>query len=69
MVKKMKGGVSYRSMFPQPKLDEDTVRAICSEYKIHNADITIRQPNCTVDDFIDIIEGNRVYMPCLICYE
>jgi len=65
MVKKMKGGVSYRSMFPQPKLDEDTVRAICSEYKIHNADITIRQPNCTIDDFIDIIEGNRVYMPCL----
>ena len=65
MVRKAKGGVSYRSMFPQAKLDEATVRAICNEYRIHNADITIRQPHCTVDDFIDIIEGNRVYMPCI----
>jgi len=65
MVRKEKGGVGYRSMVTQSKLDEETVRAICTEYKIHNADITIRQPNCTVDDFIDIIEGNRVYIPCL----
>lgn len=63
--RKEKGGVGYRSMVTQSKLDEDTVRAICTEYKIHNADITIRQPNCTVDDFIDVIEGNRVYIPCL----
>jgi small GTP-binding protein len=65
LVRKAKGGVAYRSMFPQAKLDEATVRAICSEYRLHNADITIRQPNCTVDDFIDVIEGNRIYMPAL----
>ena len=65
LTRKAKGGVSYRSMFPQPRLDEGTVRAICNEYRLHNADITIRQPNCTVDEFIDVIEGNRIYVPAL----
>ncbi len=63
--RKDKGGIGYRSMFAQPKLDEETVRSVCAEYKIHNADITIRQPNCTIDDFIDVLEGNRVYVPAL----
>ena len=32
-------------------------------YKIHNADITLRE-DCTSEDLIDIVEGNRVYVPC-----
>jgi ribosome-interacting GTPase 1 len=35
-----------------------------SEYKIHNADITLKEDS-TVDDLIDVVEGNRVYMPGL----
>ncbi len=35
-----------------------------SEYKYHNADINLRY-DATVDDLIDVIEGNRVYIPCL----
>lgn len=42
----------------------DTVRTILSEYKIHNADITLRY-DATSDDLIDVIEGNRVYVPCI----
>ena len=38
---------------------------IMSEYKIHNADVLIRDPNVTVDDLIDAIEGNRKYIRCL----
>ena len=34
------------------------------EYKIHNVDITFRC-DATVDDLIDVIEGNRVYIPCI----
>ena len=43
---------------------------MCSEYRIHNADITNREPLSTVDDLIDVIEnaarpGRVVYIPCL----
>lgn len=40
------------------------VKTILSEYRIHNADITLRY-DATSDDLIDVIEGNRVYVPCI----
>jgi len=40
------------------------VRSVLNEYKIHNADVNIREDS-TVDDLIDVIEGNRVYIPAL----
>ena len=33
------------------------IQAIAKEYKISNCDITFRQ-DCTVDELIDVIEGN-----------
>ena len=45
-------------------LEDDLIKSILHEYRISNADITFRQ-NCTVDDLIDVIEGNRKYVPCL----
>lgn len=36
-----------------------------SEYKIFNADVLVRDPDVTVDDLIDAIEGNRKYIRCL----
>lgn len=61
---KDKGGVNLQIMSKDCELDADVVSSILHEYKIHNADITIRC-DATVDDLIDVIEGNRVYMPCL----
>lgn len=52
-------------LVPQKHLDEEIVRAICQEYKIHNVDVHVRKEHATVDDLIDVIEGNRVYIPCL----
>lgn len=49
---------------PQSELDIDTVKTILSEYRIHNADITLRF-DATSDDLIDIVEGNRIYVPCI----
>ena len=37
---------------------------ILSEYKIHNADVILRY-DASADDLIDVIEGNRVYVPCI----
>lgn len=48
----------------QSELDLDTVKTILSEYRIHNADITLRY-DATSDDLIDVVEGNRIYLPCI----
>jgi ribosome-interacting GTPase 1 len=49
---------------PLTHLDADICKAVLSEYRIHNADVSLRY-DATVDDLIDVIEGNRVYIPCL----
>jgi hypothetical protein len=61
--KKDKGGLNYQTK--DKSLDHDTVKAVLNEYKIHNADINVRCDKVTVDMLIDVIEGNRIYMPCL----
>lgn len=62
--KKDKGGINLNCMVPQSELDADTVKTILSEYKIHNADVTLKY-DATSDDLIDVIEGNRIYVPCI----
>ncbi|KAI0238316.1 hypothetical protein LSAT2_011009 [Lamellibrachia satsuma] len=62
--KKDKGGINLTSVVTQSELDLDTVRTILSEYKIHNADISLRY-DASTEDLIDVIEGNRVYVPCI----
>lgn len=62
--KKDKGGVNLTSLVTQSELDLDMVKTILGEYKIHNADITLRS-DATSDDLIDVVEGNRVYVPCI----
>jgi len=62
--KKEKGGLNLQTMVPQSELDLDLVKTILSEYKIHNADITLRY-DATADDLIDVVEGNRTYVPCI----
>lgn len=63
--RKDRGGCFFRSSFPQAHLDDEIVAAICKEYRCLNADVTVRYPHATVDELIDVIEGNRVYMPCI----
>ncbi|TQE02272.1 hypothetical protein C1H46_012143 [Malus baccata] len=62
--KKDKGGINFTSTVTNTHLDLETVKAICSEYRIHNADITLRF-DAMADDLIDVIEGSRIYMPCI----
>ncbi|OBZ76905.1 putative GTP-binding protein C9.07c [Grifola frondosa] len=63
--KKDKGGIAITNTVPLTNIDQDEIKAVLSEYKINNADIAIRQPNATADDLVDVIEGNRVYIPAL----
>jgi small GTP-binding protein len=62
--RKDKGGINLQCMVQQSELDLDTVKTILSEYRIHNADVFVRF-DATTDDLIDVIEGNRIYTPCL----
>ncbi|EPR56620.1 GTP-binding protein [Toxoplasma gondii TgCatPRC2] len=62
--KKDKGGISVTHTVPLNNIDEETIKSICHEYRISNAQIAIRC-DATADDIIDVIEGNRLYIPCL----
>lgn len=59
--------IHFNATVPLTKLDESTCRAILHDYKIFNADVVIRE-DISVDQFIDVIEGNRQYIPCLYVY-
>lgn len=62
--KKDKGGINYTSAVQNPKLDLEAVKSVLSEYRIHNADVHLKQ-DYDVDELIDVIEGSRVYIPCI----
>lgn len=61
---KEKVGINFQAMVPQSEMDSETCKKILSEYKIHNADVILKE-DCSTDDLIDVVEGNRVYVPCI----
>ncbi|GLB33693.1 putative C-terminal region of MMR_HSR1 domain containing protein [Lyophyllum shimeji] len=63
--KKDKGGIAITNTVPLTNIDHDEIKAILSEYRISNADVAIREPNATADDLVDVVEGNRVYIPAI----
>ncbi len=74
------GGISLNSTVPLTYIDEKMVRNILHEYsihlhchvltgfEIHHAEVLIRC-DATVDEFIDIVEGNRSYMKCIYVHK
>lgn len=69
-VRKKTGGVKFNSTCKLTKLGPDperSVKNILHEYKIHNATVLFRE-DCSGDQLIDIIEGNRKYVKCLYAY-
>jgi len=65
--KKKTGGISFNSTVALTHVDEKLCYQILHEYKIHNAEVLFREDS-TVDDLIDVIEGNRKYMKCIYVY-
>lgn len=64
---KQSGGVAFTATVPLTKITEKVAMSILKEYKIHNADLLVRE-DITVDELIDVIDGNRQYIPCLYLY-
>ena len=65
--RKNNGGVSIASTCQLKSITEDDVRQLLHEYRIHAAEVLFRE-DCTIDQFIDLIEGNRKYVRCLYIY-
>mmetsp|Transcript_18020 Transcript_18020/g.44531 ORF Transcript_18020/g.44531 Transcript_18020/m.44531 type:complete len:376 (-) Transcript_18020:57-1184(-) len=68
IIKKEQGGIGYQEAVLQTKgMNAEVARLVCKEYRISCAEIILRD-DITVDQFIDVIEGNRAYMPVLYCF-
>lgn len=61
------GGLTVNFTVPCPRLDLKTVQQVLQEYRIFNADVVVRD-DCSADDFIDVVEGNRKYVRCIFVY-
>ena len=51
--------ISITNTVPLTKVDQQEIKAVCSEYRLNSCSITVHQPDATIEDFIDVIEGNR----------
>ncbi|AAS50232.1 AAL134Wp [Eremothecium gossypii ATCC 10895] len=68
--KKETGGLKITFTSPdRSNLTEEAIKLILRDYRIHNADILVRDSSCTIDDFIDVLnEQHRNYIKCLYVY-
>jgi len=65
ITKKGKGGIQVGKTVPLDMGDE-TIKSVLREFKIVNADVLIRS-KIDIDDLVDCIEGNKKYVPAIIC--
>ncbi len=62
---KSRGGVTLNATVPLTHLNQKTIESILAVYGTHNADVVIRE-DVTSDQFIDVLVGNRRYVPSLL---
>lgn len=60
ITKKERGGVAVCG----GDLDQELVRSVLHEFRVNNAEVHITGP-ATIDDLIDVVEGNRKYIPAI----
>ena len=63
LTKLVKGGITITSTV-ELSIDHETIKTILGEYRMHNALVNIRE-DITADQLIDIVRGNRVYIPTI----
>ncbi|MFQ6136060.1 MAG: OBG GTPase family GTP-binding protein [Candidatus Hydrothermarchaeales archaeon] len=61
--KRDSGGIEVSSTV-ELSIEEDAIKGVLGEYRIHNASVIIRE-DITIDQLIDVTLGNRVYVPAL----
>lgn len=61
------GGLAFNSTVKLTKCNQKLVQMVLADYKIFNAEVLFRG-DYSIDQFIDIVVGNRIYMPCLYVF-
>lgn len=51
--------VAITNTVPLTKIDAGEIKAVLSEYRMHSAAVQIHEPDATIEQFIDVVEGNR----------
>lgn len=64
ITKKPRGGIRIGTTVPL-SIETKTIEGVLRELGINNADVLIRSP-ITEDDLIDVVMGNRSYIPSLV---
>jgi ribosome-interacting GTPase 1 len=59
------GGISVNAQVPI-RVSDALIREIMRVYGLNNGRIIIREPNLTDDQLIDVLNGNRIYLPSLV---
>lgn len=62
IAKKLRGGIDLGLTVKLAKISEDTIKAILKEFRLENSSVVIRE-DITDDQLIDVIEGNKKYVP------
>jgi uncharacterized protein len=66
LVRTTKDGIRIGTTVKLTKITREIIVDVLKEFKINNADVVLRE-NITVDQFIDCIQSNKVYMPSVVC--
>nr|WCZ58363.1 developmentally-regulated GTP-binding protein 2 [Paratrimastix eleionoma] len=64
---KQGGGIHFASTCYLTHLDERLVYGILQDFRIFNAEIVVHE-DATVDQFVDLVQGTCLYLPCLYVY-
>ncbi|HYP43035.1 MAG TPA: TGS domain-containing protein, partial [Candidatus Nitrosocosmicus sp.] len=59
------GGISVNIQAPT-EVDENFIKNVMRINGYHNGRITVREKGLTVDQLIDVVSGNRIYIPFLV---
>ena len=59
------GGISVNAQVPI-NASEKLIKEIMRLYGLHNGRLIIREPNLTDDQLIDVLNGNRIYVPSVV---
>lgn len=65
ITKKSRGGIDIGTTVKLGKINEETIVGILKEFRLNNSSIIIRE-DITDDQLIDVIEGNKKYVPAII---
>jgi uncharacterized protein len=63
--KTIRGGLAINTTLTLTKIDNRMITAIMGEYGMHSADMNIRD-DIDVEQLIDVMEGNRVYLSYVV---